>query len=252
MTASARDLARRLTRRDRAFVLLALVMGAACIRLGFWQLSRLAERRASNGLIAERMALPDLDLAGAAGSTDDLAFRMAEGQGDWDPTHEFVLANRSLGGLPGAHLVTPFRPDGSDLSILIDRGWISQETSSESARQGYRNEASVHVRGLLKPSQEEPTWAFLADPTMIPGGPPRQSWRVLYIPGIQQQTPYVLSRYFLELTEAPGAGLDPDPDPDIDLSEGPHLAYAIQWFAFSAIALGGIGVWIWKRPRPEA
>lgn len=225
-------------------------MGVACIRLGFWQLSRLAERKASNALMAERMALPSLDLAQAVGSTDDLAFRMAEGEGVWDPTHEFLLANRSLAGAPGAHLVTPFRPDGSDLSILIDRGWISQESSNESARQEYRQEARVHVRGLLKPSQAEPTWAFLADPTPIPGGPPRQSWRVLHIPGVQQQTPYSLAPYFLELTEAPASGHSPNPDPAIDLSEGPHLAYAIQWFAFSAIALGGIGVWVRKRLRP--
>lgn len=240
----------RLTQRDRAFVLLALVIGAACIRLGFWQLSRLAERKASNALIAERMALPPLDLALAVGSTDDLAYRMAEGMGVWDPAHEFVLANRSRGGAPGAHLVTPFRPDGSDLSILIDRGWISHETSSETARQEYRNEATVLVRGLLKPSQEEPTWALLADPTHTPGGAPLLSWRVLHIPGVQQQTPYPLADYFLQLTEAPRTGREPEPDPEIDLSEGPHLAYAIQWFAFGAIALGGIGVWVWKRPRP--
>jgi surfeit locus 1 family protein len=31
----------------------------------------------------------------------------------------------------------------------------------------------------------------------------------------------------------------PRPDPDIALDEGPHLFYAIQWFAFALIA--GLG-----------
>jgi cytochrome oxidase assembly protein ShyY1 len=30
------------------------------------------------------------------------------------------------------------------------------------------------------------------------------------------------------------------------LDDGPHLSYAIQWFAFATIALGGAGLWLRK------
>jgi cytochrome oxidase assembly protein ShyY1 len=45
----------------------------------------------------------------------------------------------------------------------------------------------------------------------------------------------------LEATEPIGAQGLPKPQTEIDLSEGSHLSYAIQWFAFAAISfLGGI------------
>jgi cytochrome oxidase assembly protein ShyY1 len=46
------------------------------------------------------------------------------------------------------------------------------------------------------------------------------------------------------LTEPASESQAPLPAPGIDLSEGPHLGYAIQWFAFGTTAiLGGIA-WV--------
>jgi len=237
-------------RRDLAFLVLALSVAAACLRLGFWQLDRLAERRAHNALIRQRLALPALELSEVEWAEADLAYRNAEGAGRWDPAHEFVLINRARGGVPGAHLVTPLQIEAGSVAILVDRGWVPQEAAGEEGREAYETQGLVHVRGVLKPAQQEPSWAFLADPTPVPGGPPRTGWRVLHIPWIQRQIPYPLAPYYLELTVPPSEGLQPEPDTEIDLSEGPHLGYAIQWFLFSGIALGGGTVWVRRRVRP--
>ena len=81
-------------------------------------------------------------------------------------------------------------------------------------------------------------------PADLPLGPERprlDAWYRVDIPRIQEQVPYPLLPVFLE--EEPAAGEParrfPRPDPDIELSEGPHLGYAIQWFAFAGILLGG-------------
>jgi cytochrome oxidase assembly protein ShyY1 len=51
------------------------------------------------------------------------------------------------------------------------------------------------------------------------------------------------------VTPAPGA---PVRLPLPSLDEGPHFGYAIQWFLFALIALGGSGLMIWRDRRTAA
>jgi surfeit locus 1 family protein len=47
----------------------------------------------------------------------------------------------------------------------------------------------------------------------------------------------------------PGGGLLPRRLPPPSLDEGPHLNYAIQWFAFATIALVGAGAYLISKHR---
>ncbi len=61
---------------------------------------------------------------------------------------------------------------------------------------------------------------------------------------IQSQLPYdIAPSYLLLQRQSPVQpnGL-PEPAPLPELSEGPHLSYAIQWFTFAVIAVGGFVV----------
>jgi cytochrome oxidase assembly protein ShyY1 len=62
----------------------------------------------------------------------------------------------------------------------------------------------------------------------------------IHVPTIAATLPYDVYGGFGELTaESPrprdAPSLLPPPEP----AEGPHLAYAFQWFVFAALALGG-------------
>jgi surfeit locus 1 family protein len=100
---------------------------------------------------------------------------------------------------------------------------------------------AVGVRGILRRSQPRRSNMSPADLPLGPERPRLDAWYRVDIPRIQEQVPYPLLPVFLE--EEPAAGEParrfPRPDPDIELSEGPHLGYAIQWFAFAGILLGG-------------
>ncbi len=242
----------RLTRRQWGFTALFVIVAAACVRLGFWQLDRLAQRRALNARIEARMAAAPIPLVGPITNAADLEFRAVTAQGVFDPTHSVALADRSLNDEPGVHLVTPLRLGGSDQAVLVDRGWITAEDAARAAWTKYDVTGTVEVAGIARLSRPEPGWSILADPTRGPGAPPLDSWRLLNIEGIQTQVPYPLLPVAIEMTGARQAGV-PVPDPDIDLTDGPHLSYAIQWFSFAAIALIGGGLWIrhgLKRPVP--
>src|SRR5947199_393387 len=110
-------------RRVVSFLVLAVIFAALFIRLGFWQLSRLGERRARNALVVKRLAEPDVPITSlTADSTSRLRRTSITGTPDF--AHEITLAARSYQGSPGVYLLTPVHVPGSDSAILVNRGWI--------------------------------------------------------------------------------------------------------------------------------
>jgi surfeit locus 1 family protein len=232
--------------RAAIFAGAVFVLGAVCVRLGIWQLARLEERRSHNAAMEARLAQPYLHLQGDVSDIESLLYRRVIARGQFDPSREVVLLNRAMDEEPGVHLVTPLRlADGSG-AILVDRGWIPIEDNTPDGLAAYAAEGIVEVRGIVLGTEEEPFWSFLADRTPGPGQQPLREWRVLNVEGIQAQVPYVLLPVYLQLSEAP-EGTQPVPDARIDLSDGPHLGYAIQWFAFAATAFVGGGAWLHRK-----
>lgn len=237
-----------MTLRDWLFAGVALVVGVLCVRLGFWQLSRLETRRERNALIERRTQLPPIDLNQSLPLRQDVEFRPARARGEFDVEREMVLSGRTYDGRAGVHLLTPLRLPGSNLALLVDRGWVPFEAQASGDFSHYQPSGSVEVEGLLRGSLETPTFLFWSGPSGGGEAGFQRTWRTVDIPAIQEQMPYPLVPYYLVVTESPrqpAAG--PTPNLSLDLSEGPHLGYAIQWFAFAAIAVFGGGYWIYKQ-----
>jgi surfeit locus 1 family protein len=234
------------------FLIIALAVAAACVRLGFWQLSRLAQRRQSNDNIRSQMALPPIELTPADSPADLTAYRRVVAEGRLDSSRQVLLLNRSFNDEPGNHLITPLLLTPSGPAILVDRGWIPYDDNPASDYSGLDPAGSVQIRGLLRASQPEPGWSILADPPS--NGEWRQTWRNLNLERLQAQYPYPIFPVYLLQTDPLDSADLPRPDATIDLSEGPHLSYAVQWFSFALIALVGGGIWLRRQlvARPAA
>ena len=100
-------LARRLT-------LLALaLMAALFVRLGFWQLGRLEERRTANRAAAAAREEPARELGrGADWTAGELSERWVEASGTYDHAHEIVIRGQAFQGTPGVLVATPLRLEG--------------------------------------------------------------------------------------------------------------------------------------------
>jgi surfeit locus 1 family protein len=223
-----------------------------CVRLGIWQLERLQQRRASNAAIRSDLARPAVSLPADINRAEALEYRHASVRGTFDPSHEIYLTNRALDGIAGVHVVTPLELEGTDRWILVDRGWLADTDYRGSSPQAWASEGTVRLEGVLLPSQEEPALAFLGDKTPAPGEPPLREWRALSLPGIAAQLPFPLLDVYLLMDQQEAGPSLLTPDPQIDLSEGPHLSYAIQWFAFAAIAFVGGAAWFRRGRRSPA
>ena len=222
--------------------LLILALAGLFLRLGAWQLERLGARRATNALILARLAEPALDLTGELVDPEEIDLRRATVRGVYDYDQEIVLRNRVWNGFPGVHVLTPLRITGSDTAILIDRGWIPYESAAIADRGQFRDvSGEVEVTGILRKSQVR-LGMSPEDPTPSLAGPRVDAWHRIDLPKIHQQLPYPLYTVFMENDTRPGATprTFPKPQPEISLDEGSHMVYAIQWFAFAFIAVGGI------------
>jgi surfeit locus 1 family protein len=239
------------TGRRLWLTLLVLVGALVCCRLGIWQLDRLAQRRAQNALIDERMAQSAVALDGAPVDPAVLDYQRVEVRGVYDPAQEIVLRNRALDGSPGVHVLTPLRLDGGDAAVLVDRGWLPLELAAPAARRAYAEPPGpAVVQGIARRSQSGAGGP--QDPPLPAGESRRDAWFRVDIAAIEQQVGYRLLPVFIELQPAPGDPQLPRRVATTDLGEGSHLSYTVQWFSFAAILVVGYLAWTYQQLKHKA
>ena len=229
---------------------LLVIVGALILgRLGIWQLDRLAQRHAFNSSLNTRMAQPALTLTGAATDPDALEYRRVAVRGVYDPAQEIVLRNRELDGTPGVHILTPLRLSGSDTAVLVDRGWLPRDQADPATRRAFAAPpGQVLISGIARRSQDESAGGP-QDPPLGPDHKRLDAWFNVDTARIQQQAGYPLLPIFIEQQPAPGDPALPRPIATADLGEGPHMGYAVQWFAFAIILVVGYIAFIYSRTR---
>jgi surfeit locus 1 family protein len=126
----------------------AVLAAAVCVRLGIWQLDRLAQRKALNSRLAARLALPVLEVRRGI-SADSARQRRVTATGRYDFAAERTWPGRSFEGTPGVALITPLRlADGS--AVLVDRGWVPSPDAFHVDHAAYRESDSATVTGIAR------------------------------------------------------------------------------------------------------
>jgi surfeit locus 1 family protein len=226
-----------------------LVIGAGSIGLGFWQLSRLRERRESNAGVEAARALPPIEHQ-AGGALLLESHRRAVLRGVYDTAHELVLRNRLVRGVPAVLVITPLRVAGSDTAILVNRGYVPAPDATNPSDTTFAEPGDRTVSGLLIPVPNRGDGARLAH-----SGTARETWQALDLDAMRARIPYPVSDLYLVASIDSGSpahtaegGAYPiraEPPP---LGDGPHLMYAVQWFGI-ATAVVAFGVFFVLRRR---
>jgi surfeit locus 1 family protein len=222
-----------MTLRTTVFCLFAAVAAALFIRLGFWQITRLHERRARNQVVAAQQRSAPEPLAALPRDTAAAHYRPASVIGRFDYEHELLLTNRTRRGSPGVDLLTPVRLAGSDTAVLVDRGWVYSPDGSTVDRTRWREGDSARIAGYVELYTPDNGGTTLAkDPHIVRHASRRE---------ITARLPYPVAPFLVVQVGDTGGGTAGHPArrelPVLD--DGPHRSYAVQWFCFAAIALGG-------------
>lgn len=202
------------------------------LTLGLWQLDRAEQKRDLTHTLAIRGELPPMVIEGLVNDPSVLRYRRIQAKGHYLADGQFLIEGRREGGKTGFHVMTPLRLSGSDLLLLVNRGWIA------SLPNGEPTPAPVPDGELtLLGEAEVPSPPALVLHT---GPDAAKDWGVRW--------PYLTVDLFAATVDVPVQPivmlLDPQapggflrhwthPVPNVWM----HQGYAGQWFGFAAIAL---------------
>lgn len=221
----------RLRFAPRPMATLAAIVGALLFAaLGNWQLGRAAEKRA----LAADFARQDAALDVRAAPADGPRYRRVFARGQYDADRQFLLDNRVHAGRAGVHVLTPMRlADGS--TVLVNRGWQPFGATRANLPEVAVGDEPRTIHGRLD---------RLPRPPIQLDDVPASGWpRLMQYPDVDKLE-RALGRelrdgmILLEPGEADGYVREwsvPGTGPDR------NLGYAVQWFAFGALA---IAIWL--------
>ena len=126
--------------RQRCLMLAFAVLSVGLtFSLGLWQLDRAAEKTAlqqSRIQQAEKPVLNGQSLTVKADPSDvhnDLMHRRMVLVGHWQHEHTVYLENRQMNAKPGFFVLTPFKLEGSEVSLVVQRGWVPRSFTDRTA-----------------------------------------------------------------------------------------------------------------------
>ena len=223
-----------MTARARSLLLLSIVVAAVCVRLGIWQLDRLAQRRARNRAVAARLAEPPTTIGALPADTAERRYRRVALAGHALYDRELRLVNRSRDGSPGVNIVTPVQLPGRDTLVLVNRGWIYSGNGTDVDLARWHEGDSLVVTGYVELPSRRPGPAALRSP---------RAYRWVDADTIARAIGAPVTPYYV-VAEAPPGETKPPLDrpvriPAPALDEGSHQSYAIQWFSFATVAVVG-------------
>jgi cytochrome oxidase assembly protein ShyY1 len=213
------------------------------VSLGFWQLSRGAEKSAllqayAERRVAEPMASTELQ------HTTDPAFRRVHLYGRFDAEHSLLLDNSQRNGRVGVELLQPFHDQASGLWLLVNRGWLPWPERRTPPQFKTPTEAvSLDAWVYVSPGA---TFQLHADPTtltwpkLITAVEPTRLWTALNREG-----------FAFELRAETGPATYQADWPVVAMGPEKHIAYAVQWFAMT-IALFGLYLYLgWHNAKEK-
>jgi surfeit locus 1 family protein len=230
--------------------LFVLLLVAAMVFAGFWQLDRLQQRKDRNALITARQdepIAPVADIVSAdepTGVGGEVRFRQATATGTYDLDAQVLVRNRSFEGAPGSWVLTPLVLDDGT-AVVVNRGWVPVTGRQALSPAAAPPTVEVTVEGLLEESQSRGSFG----PT-DPSGEVLTTLSRVDLDRLQEQVDADLFPVWLQLeTQDPAPGAQPTPVEPPELTDGPHLAYAFQWFTFTLIALVGYPLILRRRAQ---
>ncbi|WP_392544634.1 SURF1 family protein [Oryzobacter telluris] len=217
---------------------LVLVVGAAFVQLGRWQLG-VAESTAHREALEQARARTPVALTSVLRPHErfrgELSSRPVTAQGRY-AEGQVVVPDRRLDGRSGAWVVTPFVVEGSGGTIAVLRGFVD-----DAATPGAPPSGTLTITGGLAPGES---------PSRVPVGPGELASVDLSVLVNTWSGDLYNGFVFLESEDpASGAQLAKVPTPIGDTGiRWRNAAYAVQWWIFAGFAL-----WLWWRMvREEA
>ena len=207
--------------------LAALFFFVLTLFLGNWQLSRAEYKKQLQARYDAMQQDGVLRLGSGMVDIDEVRYRTMEVRGEFLSDEEILIDNRVYQTRAGYHVLAPFKIEGGDRHVLINRGWVGVVGRQRTALPQVKQIPGVVIlRGVAVPAQTRYFEFAGAEPQ-------GRLWQNLDFEQYRQRFGKSLQELVLEQTSDTGDGLVRDwPRPDTGVDT--HISYAIQWFGLAA------------------
>lgn len=211
--------------------LIAILLIIGCLWASQWQFHRGQDRSARNATIEARVDIPAVDLSTLKSNVKENEWRAITTTGSFDAEEQILLRNRYFEGKYGYAVLTRFTTESGD-SIWVDRGWVAAGASATVVPETPEVPTGlVTITARLRLDSSLPSGSFFALPLNRDDD---------LVSKLNAQSGLASENYYLDLISGSVPSLTPAAPAEIpSLSDGPHLAYAVQWILFAGLVVYG-------------
>ena len=209
---------------------IALLLVVFCLWGSQWQYHRGVDRHARNAVIEERIAQSPIELKSVAGTLADYEWQTVSVDGVFNSDKQILLRNRYNDGKYGYEVLTLFTSTANK-SFWVDRGWVQAGATATTAPvvTGLP-EGVVTIIGRLRLDSSLPRGSFFALPGKGEG----------LVSELNAQSQLNTEKFYIDLLSGSDSSLTPKVTAQLpELSDGPHMAYALQWIFFGGLVIYG-------------
>ena len=210
--------------------LIALLLIILCLWGSQWQYHRGVDRHARNAVIENRIAQSPIELAAVKGNLADFEWQTVEVVGSFNPDKQILLRNRYHDGKYGYEVLTLFT-SADNKSFWVDRGWVQAgATATTPPVVTALPQGEVSISGRLRLDSSLPRGSFFALPGKGEG----------LVSELNAQSQLDTEKFYIDLLSGSDTSLTPEVSAQLpELSDGPHMAYALQWIFFGGLVFYG-------------
>lgn len=210
--------------------IIALGLVLLCIWAANWQYTRGVDRHARNNVIEERIAQSPIELSARDTDPVNNEWQSVSTNGRFDSNQQILLRNRYSEGKYGYEVLTLFTSNSGE-KFWVDRGWVQAGATATTPPEVTKvPEVDVSITGRFRLDSSLPRGSFFALPGDGQG----------LVSELNAQSQLDTEKFYIDLL----SGSDPSLTPAVPaqlppLSDGPHMAYALQWLFFGGLIVYG-------------
>lgn len=210
--------------------IIALLLIILCLWGSQWQYHRGVDRHARNAIIEKRIAQSPIELTTVKGNLADYEWQRVVVAGTFNPDKQILLRNRYNDGKYGYEVLTLFTSTDNK-SFWVDRGWVQAgATATTPPVLTALPSGEVSISGRLRLDSSLPRGSFFALPGKGEG----------LVSELNAQSQLDTEKFYIDLLSGSEKSLTPEVTAQLpELSDGPHMAYALQWIFFGGLVLYG-------------
>jgi cytochrome oxidase assembly protein ShyY1 len=216
---------------------LVVALLPALMALGWWQLDRAADKRASQARYLERLGQPPRV---PPASLADAGFLRVSLDGEYQPDRHYLVDNRVRDGRPGYWVVSHFRANDGRV-YLVNRGWLAAPASRDELPNVTTPDGRQRLVGVI--------WPDLGLPPLLAPDPWPARWpkRVQRLDVARMAEDGAAVAAFEVRLEPGQPGVLAAAPVHMNFMPERHQGYAVQWFGLAVVLIVGYVVFGFRR-----